>query len=106
LYFTCEEENEDYHEWMLEEEGDPPWYRRFGLYELTAKEIEIITKKHKLFQKYVGTHTDYDPITQKRKIGATKPQSEWNKYYRLDTEKLEISILEMIHRTPIAWFED
>lgn len=70
---------------VFEECGIPEaacgFYRRFQLIQLTQQAREEEARRHALFQKYVGLHTDYTE-TGARDIGAlVHPESEWGKYY-------------------------
>lgn len=42
-----------------EDDCDPPWSRRFLIYELSDEEYELERRKHALFQR-IGFHSDYD----------------------------------------------
>jgi len=69
---------------VLDEYGDPELddVRVFHLVELTPEEWAAVDASHALFRECVGTHTDYDRVTQRRNTsGTVRPEAEWKRYY-------------------------
>lgn len=55
-----------------------------GAYEVIAlpdEQWERIDRAEALFREHVGTHNVYDPVTQRRNIGAVKPGSGHHRFY-------------------------
>lgn len=73
--------------------------RRFAIMRLTPEELEHEKAEHALFQKYVGTHTDYHE-DGKRDVGAVKPSSEHDQFYKRERKERDYSDHDVI-----AWFE-
>jgi hypothetical protein len=77
---------------------DPPAEFRYFLYPLTDEELEDEREEHRKFQKYVGTHCDYDAngVDQSGEVNWAEPE----KFY------VDRPILVRIYlsRPPIAWF--
>jgi len=49
------------------------------LYELTDSEAAMERRRHNLFRKHVGTHTDYGATGLRR--GKVRPRAEWRHFY-------------------------
>ena len=67
----------------LADEADHPnarWVRRFWLIELTPAQLSREMDRHADFQRYVGTHFDYDE-QGKRDLLAQRPRSEMSTFY-------------------------
>lgn len=67
----------------LADEADHPnagWERRFWLVVLTSAQLSRELDRHADFQRYVGTHFDYDD-DGRRNIYAQRPQSEHDQFY-------------------------
>lgn len=63
-------------------EEDRMWW---AAWDLTPDEWARESARHKLFEEHVGTHTNYSENADgewTRKIGTTKPQSEWDNFYK------------------------
>jgi len=100
VYFKDEEGFDE-----IDKDRSDKWWRRFVLFELTDLEVVEATRRHDLFRKHVGTHTDYDSDSpQRREIGKTHPQSEWNLYY--DQAKEWGPLFDQANRNSIGWFEE
>lgn len=56
------------------------FYRKYVLYRLSKGSNAEEERRHKLFEKYVGTHWSYD-VNGQRQHSGLRPQSEWHKYY-------------------------
>jgi hypothetical protein len=66
-------------------------------WELTPEQAEIELANHALFQKHVGTHTDYsidDEGEVSRQIGATRPQAEWDLFYKAEKKRIDYAAIE------------
>jgi hypothetical protein len=66
-------------------------------WELTPEQAEIELANHALFQKHVGTHTDYsidDEGEVSRQIGATRPQAEWDKFYKAEKKRIDYAAIK------------
>jgi len=61
-----------------------PSHRYYGVYRVDTDTMEEVKRRHALFQKYVGTHTDYDETGQ-RVLGAVNKREDWKVFY--DTAK-------------------
>lgn len=57
-------------------EEDKKYYRLYAIVPLSDEEFSNELKRHELFRKHVGWHTDY--LTDKCRI---QPESEWHKFY-------------------------
>ena len=87
-------------EWDGVDQSGDAWYRRFLLYELTKEQMDEELYFHDLFQKYVGTHTDYNN-DGKRQIGATKPRELWDNYYNEEKNRKKLDVKD---NKIIGWF--
>jgi hypothetical protein len=56
--------------------------RLYLVYKLDEQQKEIILNNHDLFQKYVGTHADYD--SQGQRHHNVNPEADWKSYYDVD----------------------
>lgn len=65
-------------------------YRIYGIFETPNEVIEIIDENHKLFQKWVGTHTNYDDFG-KRPIGGVLSRDSHKNFYEVEKKKPEIN---------------
>jgi len=67
---------------IADEASEPaaPWCRRFWLVVLTSEQLARELARHADFQRYVGTHFDYDE-QGRRDLSAQRPQSEWSTFY-------------------------
>jgi hypothetical protein len=72
-------------------DGRRYWFREAGpdsgdfeLLDVGDEQWTVLDERHRLFQEHVGTHCDYDPVTQQRNIGAVKPYGPgaWDGFYR------------------------
>jgi hypothetical protein len=66
-------------------------------WELTPEQAEIELANHALFQQHVGTHTDYaidDEGEVSRKVGATRPQEEWDLFYKAKKKRIDYKAIE------------
>lgn len=83
FWFHCFEEDGPDPSGEVDEDGDRivRQYRRFKLVRLTLEEWADEDSRHRLFRECVGDHTDYDPVTQRRAVGALRPQQSWHVYY-------------------------
>lgn len=80
--WTQQEIDEYIAEYGDDNQGDWNEYetRRFyKVYKLTPNELKHEFKEHKLFQKYVGTHCDYDDENT-RTVGATR-KPWWHRFF-------------------------
>lgn len=92
MYFDLMEQNES---------DDRGWYRRFYLIDVPEdEEIEVI-RRHELFEKYVGTHCNYEE--NRRAKHNVKTQRNWNRYY--DIAKNWPSLKHQTDGKKLAWFE-
>ncbi|KPJ91001.1 MAG: hypothetical protein AMJ53_12525 [Gammaproteobacteria bacterium SG8_11] len=62
-------------------EKEEGWYRRFVVIKLSKEQEAVERYWHSEFVKYVGNHFECNPDSSRIKVGATVPQSEWNKFY-------------------------
>lgn len=87
-----------------DEDGDPEYdsVRTFHLVRLTPEEWAAEDERHALFREHVGTHTDYDPVTQRRAVGAVKPEAEWAKFY----DRYPPRQIDTITREPVAVYKN
>lgn len=78
------------------------WSRRFWLVQLTPEQLSLELEQHAEFQRYVGTHFDYDN-DGRRNIYAQRPISEHSKFFAkygaLDRSPGDLSENEVI-----GWF--
>jgi len=53
------------------------------LYRLSEDEWAYEDERHAAFREHVGTHCDYDPVTQQRPVGSVRPggMDAWRAYY-------------------------
>jgi hypothetical protein len=79
---------------------DPPAEWRYFLYPLTDEELEDEGEWHRKFQKYVGTHTDYDANGNVDDSGV-KWAADASKFY---DEHAMRAVPDYTSRPPIAWF--
>ncbi len=79
----------------------PSWRRRYVLIELTPEQLNEEMQTHKLFQQFVGVHTDYD-AAGKRTVGETRPDTEWHKFYDVHENKPP---KDYTKNKIIGWFE-
>jgi len=66
-------------------------------WELTPEQAEIELANHALFQEHVGTHTDYSIDEEgevTHQVGATRPRSEWEKFYKAERKRLDYKAIE------------
>lgn len=78
-WFDCLNEDET----TVDEDGEPCFARRrYGIYELTEEEWEEQDVWHRLFETYVGTHTNYNEQGE-RTIGALSNHPYSKDYYWL-----------------------
>jgi hypothetical protein len=66
-------------------------------WELTPAQAEIELAAHALFQEHVGTHTDYAIDAEgevSRKVGATRPQEEWDLFYKAKKKRIDYKAIE------------
>ena len=66
-------------------------------WELTPEQATIVSDNHTLFQEHVGTHTDYsidDEGEVGRQIGTTRPQAEWDKFYKAEKKRVDYKAIE------------
>ena len=66
------------------------WYRIFAIFETPEESMEIIEEDHKLFQKYVGNHCNYDEFGCRN--GTVKENTEWSKYYKAKKKDPKIDV--------------
>jgi hypothetical protein len=87
------------------EEGEwpPASLRRYWLIPLTDAELMKEWKKHRLFERHVGTHTCYRG--NRRLVAAeVKPRAEWEVFYRqYDPE--DSRGRSYTQREAVRWFE-
>jgi hypothetical protein len=77
------------------------WYK---VYKLTAEELKHEFSEHELFQKYVGTHCDYDD-NNTRTIGATK-KPWWHKFfYKTQKKRNQDFELQLTEDKVIGYFK-
>lgn len=82
VYINCIEENDLYYQQMMEEvEEITEWFRKFHVIELSAEQLDFELTKHKDFETFVGTHTNYDK-NGKRSNGALQPREKWDLFYK------------------------
>lgn len=91
----------------LDEEWDPPWYRRYVVLDLTMLQILRLRFDHMLFRMLVGHHTDYKNNSGTKPRGTkprgTKPQWMWKFFYKYRSVfKHELNILD---NKVLGWFE-
>jgi hypothetical protein len=79
---------------------DPPAEWRYFLYPLSDEELEDEREWHREFQKYVGTHTDYDANGNVDDSGVKWGADSW-KFY---DESAMRAVPDYTSRPPIAWF--
>jgi hypothetical protein len=80
-------------------------------WELSSEQSTAILDNHALFQKHVGTHTDYfidDEGEVSRQVGAVRPQVEWEKFdsnrKQIDFEEIEKKPFVGVLRNPFrSW---
>jgi len=66
-------------------------------WELTPEQAEIELANYALFQKHVGTHTDYSIDEEgevSRQIDATRPQAEWDLFYKAEKKRIDYDAIE------------
>lgn len=68
--------------------------RIIGVYRLLKEEMDALDKRHSLFQKYVGMHTDYCADSGMRNIGATHDCSQWHHFYDSDSNPPTLTLTE------------
>ena len=94
----------------VDEDGEPvtEQVRVFHLVELTPEEWAYEDERHESFRAHVGTHTDYDPVTQRRNLNGVKPQAEWSKHYDRYGRRVPTGAerARWAARVPVAWYED
>lgn len=86
---------------MVAESETETWYRRFAIVRLSPEQLAEERRWHELFQRFVGTHTDYSE-SGRGEAGTVHPR-EWHRGFYDQYE----------HRTPrdfshnpvLAWFE-
>lgn len=81
----------------------------WAAWELTEEELTKEQERHKLFQQYVGTHTDYHQDENEdwiRDVGTCKPRESCDIYYkmqdkpRVDYKEIESREIFAILRNP------
>lgn len=80
-----------------DEEWEPPWYRRYVVLQLQPEEVAQLETTHSLFQKYVGTHTDYP------REGKVKSRGEMDLFYKRDKSK-ELQV-DFDNAKILGWYE-
>lgn len=61
----------------------------WAVWELTEEELTNEQERHKLFQQYVGTHTDYYKDKDEnwtRDVGTCKPRESCDIYYKMENK--------------------
>jgi hypothetical protein len=76
--------------------------RTFNLVELTPEEWALEDERRALFRECVGTHCEYDPVTQRRTVGALKPRSDWHRFYEVYKNRAP---KRLVKREPVATYE-
>jgi hypothetical protein len=79
---------------------DPPPEWRYFSTQLTDEELAEAREQHRKFQKYVGTHTDYD-TRGRLDLSGVKPSRGWPKLY--DEYKARPKP-DYSGRSPSGWF--
>jgi len=96
VWFCLAEEAED---WQA-----AGWYRRFWVVRLSPKHLALQQRIHAAFQRYVGTHFDYDE-NEARDAHAVRPQSEWHHFYDKYDPKKPLPV-NVDAGEVIGWFQD
>ncbi len=68
---------------VVDEYGDPMTedVRVFHLFDMPTEWWAAEDSRVSLWRECVGAHCDYDPVTQRRQVGALRPQTQWGRYY-------------------------
>lgn len=80
-----------------DKEWEPPWYRRYVVLQLQPEEIAQLETTHSLFQKHVGTHTDYP------REGKVKSRGEMDLFYKRNKSK-ELQV-DFDNAKILGWYE-
>jgi hypothetical protein len=82
--------------------------RKFwAAWELSEQELSNILERHKLFQEYVGMHTDYTQDENgdwHRDLGKTKPREGQERFYKNDSlPKIDLDAIHAREIFGILW---
>lgn len=107
VWFHCIAENEcpdnieddEIDEWF----NKRTWWRRYAIIRLTTKQLEDEKYWHRLFEKYVGTHTNYEHGWVRKRDGVHPDCSNHAKFYDEQSENRKDRDLR--NNEVIGWFE-
>jgi hypothetical protein len=77
------------------------WYRWFAVLRLSPEQHAEELRWHELFQRCVGTHTDYDEAGQ-RPVGALQPRERWAEFYETYRQRTPP---DFTSNEVLGWFE-
>lgn len=96
LYWAeCFEETDE----LWDGEGEPAWYRRYKVWELTAASMNERLKRIARFEELVGKHWSWDEQGNRGDLGI---REGWHKFYDEEKGKPEWKPEGKI----VGWFED